>query len=120
MADRKQTPATTPQLDERLVEMVRQEVRLQVAEALEKLVAELRHWAASAPGSASAGAVPGAGAEGIDKHTIVVLSAAVSAVLRGRPARISRITFLNQNTISAWAEAGRMGIHNSHRLGRTI
>jgi hypothetical protein len=107
------------------VEVVRQEVRLQVAEALEKLVAELRNWAASgtAPTAAStSGATPGciSGAEGVDKRTIVVLSAAVSAVLRGRPARINRITFLNQNTISAWAKAGRMGIHNSHRLGRTI
>jgi Na+-transporting methylmalonyl-CoA/oxaloacetate decarboxylase gamma subunit len=58
-------------------------------------------------------------AEGIDARTVAILSAAAVAAV-GRPVRIQRITFINRNTISAWAERGRVSIHGSHNVRRTL
>ncbi len=54
-----------------------------------------------------------------DDHSrlIAVITAAVMAVL-GRRIAVRRITFINQNTVSGWAEAGRQSIHYSHNIRR--
>lgn len=50
---------------------------------------------------------------------IAVLAAAATAAL-GRRVAIRRITFINRDTVSGWAEAGRTSIQMSHNLRRTI
>ena len=101
-------------LDEQVLGAIRQEVRAQMAGLLEQLAARLRGPAA---GPVALGSHPAA--PGLTPQKVVVIAAAAAAVLQ-RPVRVKRITFINQNTISAWADAGRMSIHNSHRLGRSL
>src|SRR5690606_7611656 len=55
----------------------------------------------------------------INPQTLAVLTAAAVAAV-GRPVRLQRITFINHNTISAWAERGRVSIHGSHNVRRTL
>lgn len=55
--------------------------------------------------------------EGINPELLVVLTAAATAAL-GTPVIVHRITFLNQNTVSGWAEAGRTSLHWSHNVRR--
>jgi len=55
---------------------------------------------------------------GVDPKLIVILTAAATAAMGGRKVAIRRITFINHNTISGWAEAGRIGIHGSHNIRR--
>ncbi|MCC7145171.1 MAG: OadG family protein [Phycisphaeraceae bacterium] len=74
--------------------------------------------AESMASSAGAGAAEGPGAGRMDPKLVAVLAAA-AAVVAGRPVRIQRITYLNQNTISGWAEMGRIAIHTSHNIRRT-
>lgn len=57
--------------------------------------------------------------EGIDARTIAVISAAAMAAV-GRPVRLQRITFINRNTVSAWSERGRVSIHASHNVRRSL
>jgi hypothetical protein len=116
MSKQKHDNPDATELDPRLLEAIRQEVRAQVAGLLEQVAARLK-----SPEAFSSPAVrltPAAGA-GLTPQKVVVISAAAAAALN-RPVRVKRITFLNQNTISAWAEAGRLTIHNSHRLGRSL
>lgn len=54
-----------------------------------------------------------------DAVTMAVITAAAVAAV-GRPVRVQRITFINHNTISAWAERGRVSIHGSHNLRRSL
>jgi Na+-transporting methylmalonyl-CoA/oxaloacetate decarboxylase gamma subunit len=58
-------------------------------------------------------------ADGLDPRTIAVISAAAFVAV-GQPVRVQRITFINRNTISAWAERGRVSIHGSHNVRRTL
>jgi hypothetical protein len=55
----------------------------------------------------------------LDPQLIAVLAAAATAAL-GRRVVVRRVTFINRNTISGWAEAGRTSIQLSHNLRRTI
>lgn len=48
---------------------------------------------------------------------VAILTAAAMAVL-GKRVAVRRITFINQNTVSGWAEAGRLSIHTSHNVRR--
>lgn len=48
---------------------------------------------------------------------LVVLTATASVAL-GQHVVVRRITFLNQNTVSGWAEAGRTSLHWSHNVRR--
>lgn len=50
-------------------------------------------------------------------HLLAILTAAAVAVT-GRRVVVHRITFLNSNTVSGWAEVGRASIHQSHNLRR--
>lgn len=52
-----------------------------------------------------------------DARTLAIITAACTAAL-GTRVRVRRVTFLNQNTVSAWAEAGRMGVQGSHNIRR--
>lgn len=54
-----------------------------------------------------------------DAKTVAVITAAAFAAV-GRPVRVQRITFINHNTISAWAERGRVSIHGSHNIRRPL
>jgi hypothetical protein len=53
----------------------------------------------------------------MDARLIAVLAAAATAAL-GKRVVVRRITFINQDTVSGWAEAGRNSIHQSHNLRR--
>ncbi len=57
--------------------------------------------------------------EGIDARTIAVITAAAVAAV-GRPIRLQRVTFINRNTVSAWSERGRVSIHASHNVRRSL
>ncbi len=48
---------------------------------------------------------------------VAVITAAAVAYL-GKRVAVRRITFINQNTVSGWAEAGRLSIHTSHNVRR--
>jgi Na+-transporting methylmalonyl-CoA/oxaloacetate decarboxylase gamma subunit len=52
-----------------------------------------------------------------DPKLIVILAAAATAA-SGRRVRVRRITFINHNTVSGWAEAGRISIQTSHNIRR--
>jgi hypothetical protein len=52
-----------------------------------------------------------------DPELLVVLTAAAAAAL-GTPVMVRRITFLDQKTVSGWAEVGRTALHWSHNLPR--
>jgi Na+-transporting methylmalonyl-CoA/oxaloacetate decarboxylase gamma subunit len=54
---------------------------------------------------------------GIEAHLIPIITAAATAAVGGR-VMVHRITFINSNTVSGWAEAGRTSIHQSHNLRR--
>lgn len=69
---------------------------------------------AAAPATATAG-VP----TGIEPRTLAVLTAAACAAA-GRPVRVRRVTFINENTVSGWKEAGRQAVQSSHNLGRSL
>lgn len=62
-------------------------------------------------------AAPAPQGELADAKLVAVLTAAAMAFLRKRVA-VRRITFINQNTVSGWAEAGRLSIHTSHNVRR--
>lgn len=53
----------------------------------------------------------------IDYELLVVLTAAATVAL-GRQVVVRRITFVNQNTVSGWTEAGRASLHGSHNVRR--
>lgn len=55
----------------------------------------------------------------IDAHLIPILVAAATAAI-GHPVRLRRVTFINSNTVSGWAEAGRTSIQLSHNIRRTM
>jgi hypothetical protein len=57
--------------------------------------------------------------EAVETELIAVLTAAATVAL-GRRVAVRRVTFINRNTISGWAEAGRTSIQLSHNLRRTI
>jgi hypothetical protein len=52
-----------------------------------------------------------------DTKLVAVITAAAMAYL-GKRVAVRRITFINQNTVSGWAEAGRLSIHTSHNVRR--
>lgn len=56
---------------------------------------------------------------GIAPHLLPILVAAATVAV-GRRVVVHRITFINRNTVSGWAEAGRTSIQLSHNLRRTI
>jgi hypothetical protein len=60
---------------------------------------------------------PHGSAPAIDAHLIPLITAAATVAL-GRRVMVHRITFINSNTVSGWAEAGRTSIHLSHNLRR--
>jgi Na+-transporting methylmalonyl-CoA/oxaloacetate decarboxylase gamma subunit len=55
-----------------------------------------------------------------DHERLVILITAAATAAIGRPVRVRRITFINRNTISAWAERGRVSIQSSHNTGRRL
>lgn len=73
--------------------------------------------AAAADGYATLAKPQAAVAPGIDAHLIPVIAAAATAIV-GRRVVVHRITFINMNTVSGWAEVGRTSIHQSHNLRR--
>lgn len=52
-----------------------------------------------------------------DGHLIAIITAAAIAAL-GKQVVVRRLTFLDQNTVSGWAEAGRLMIQTSHNMIR--
>ena len=52
-------------------------------------------------------------------HLVAVLTAAAVAAI-GRRVTVRRITFINRDTVSGWATAGRTSIQMSHNLRRTM
>lgn len=72
--------------------------------------------AASIPAEAS-NPVPVAATNEVDPRLLAVLTAAAAMVV-GRPVAVHRITFVNRDTVSGWAEAGRTSIHLSHNPRR--
>jgi Na+-transporting methylmalonyl-CoA/oxaloacetate decarboxylase gamma subunit len=58
-------------------------------------------------------------ASGIDAHLVPVLVAAATAAA-GRRVVMRRIRFINRNTVSGWAEAGRAAIQTSHNIRRKM
>lgn len=70
-----------------------------------------------APVVASAHSMPLDGA--VDSRTIVLLTAAAVAAA-GRPVRLRGVTLISRNAGSAWAERGRVSIHASHNVGRSL
>lgn len=52
-----------------------------------------------------------------ESRLVAILTAAAMAVV-GQPVVVRKITFINQNTVSGWAEAGRQSIHYSHNIRR--
>jgi Na+-transporting methylmalonyl-CoA/oxaloacetate decarboxylase gamma subunit len=63
--------------------------------------------------------VQAAAESGIDAHLVPILVAAATAAV-GRRVVVRRIKFINRNTISGWAEAGRAAIQSSHNIRRTM
>jgi hypothetical protein len=55
----------------------------------------------------------------VPSHLIPILIAAATAAVGGR-VLVRRITFINRNTVSGWAEAGRASIQSSHNLRRKM
>jgi Na+-transporting methylmalonyl-CoA/oxaloacetate decarboxylase gamma subunit len=60
-----------------------------------------------------------ASASGVDAHLVPILIAAATAAV-GRRIVVRRIRFINRNTISGWAEAGRAAIQSSHNIRRKM
>lgn len=67
----------------------------------------------------AASARPGASGDPLSPHLVAVLTAAALAAV-GRRAAVRRITFINRDTVSGWATAGRTSIQLSHNLRRMI
>ena len=53
----------------------------------------------------------------VDAQLVPVIVAAATAAL-GRQVVVRRITFINRDTVSGWAEAGRTLQHSSHNIRR--
>ena len=70
---------------------------------------------APAPAAIAPSPVP---AQAVDPKLIAILTAAATAAMGGRAVAVTSVTFINHNTISGWAEAGRIGIHSSHNIRR--
>jgi Na+-transporting methylmalonyl-CoA/oxaloacetate decarboxylase gamma subunit len=64
-------------------------------------------------------AAQAAAASGIDAHLVPILIAAATAAV-GRRVILRRIRFINRNTVSGWAEAGRAAIQTSHNIRRKM
>lgn len=62
-------------------------------------------------------AAPASGGLDVDKHLLVVLSAAAAAAL-GRRVRVTRVRRLRRDANSNWTGHGRIAVHASHRLKR--
>jgi hypothetical protein len=122
MSKQSQNKPAAVELDPQVLAAIRQEVRVQMAGLLEQLAARLKQpeGAHTPEIVVPASAVPGSAGGGAQKVVVIAAAAAAAATALGRAVRVKRITFLNQNTISAWAEAGRLTIHNSHRIGRSL
>jgi Na+-transporting methylmalonyl-CoA/oxaloacetate decarboxylase gamma subunit len=56
---------------------------------------------------------------GDQSELIAVLTAAAMAIV-GKSVNVRKVTFINQNTVSGWAEVGRVAIHTSHNLRRNM
>ncbi len=95
---------------------VRQVVREELAELLAGLAGQLR--GVDGPDRLSR-APHGAGGPS-DPVLIAIITAAVVAAMGGAPVRVRRITYVDHNTISGWAESGRLGIHASHNLRKGL
>lgn len=98
---------------------VRQVIREELASLLTGLAAQLRGAPPPSPSSAALptiGVAPGP----TDPVLIAIITAAAVAAMGGAPVRVRRITFVNHNTISGWAESGRLNIHASHNTRRTL
>lgn len=54
-----------------------------------------------------------------DAHTLAILTAAAYVAV-GRPVRLRRVTFINENTVSAWKEVGRVSVQSSHNIRRSL
>jgi Na+-transporting methylmalonyl-CoA/oxaloacetate decarboxylase gamma subunit len=57
--------------------------------------------------------------DGINAALLPVIIAAATAVA-GRRIVVRRIRFINRNTVSGWAEAGRAAIQTSHNIRRKM
>jgi len=55
----------------------------------------------------------------VDAHLVPILIAAATAAL-GRRVVLRRVRFINRNTVSGWAEAGRAAIQSSHNIRRNM
>ena len=128
MADEKKTVSAGDEA--RLRQIVREELAALLREQLPAVVREqLAHFAAHPGAGAHPGAAAAAGGAAIaappnttgrlNHRTMALIAAAVAAAL-GSQARVRNITFLNQNTISGWVEAGRINIQSSHTLRRSL
>jgi Na+-transporting methylmalonyl-CoA/oxaloacetate decarboxylase gamma subunit len=84
---------------------------------LARLLRAAEKPAEAAPVPVPAQASPALGE--VEPATVAVITAAAVAAV-GRPVRVQRITFINHNTISAWAERGRVSIHGSHNVRRPL
>ena len=79
----------------------------------------LHRWFESREGIATAQESPLAeeAAAMVDAQLVPVIVAAATAAL-GRQVVVRRITFINRDTVSGWAEAGRTLQHSSHNFRR--
>jgi len=72
------------------------------------------------PAMVASVAVPSAGEDPLSDPKLVAVLVAAATVAIGRRVAVRRITFINRNTVSGWAEAGRTSIQTSHNLRRTM
>lgn len=85
-----------------------------------KLLGKLMIGKSDAPAEPAPVAKPSATsvpASGVDPKLIAILTAAAVAAT-GRRVAVRRVTFINHNTVSGWAEAGRLSIQTSHNIRR--
>lgn len=118
------TPSNLP-LDPAIQQAIQIEVRNQMAAALESLARKLRGGAspAAAVKSVASGEpdrpVPVVNVPAESKLMAILTSAAVVAMGGTSRVAIRRVTYLNQNTVSGWAEMGRAAVQSSHNIRRS-
>ena len=77
-----------------------------------------RLLAPPAPEATPAPVPAASGAAGLAPETLAVLTAAAYAAV-GQPVRVRRVTFIEEDTVSAWTDAGRARVQGSHNFRRT-
>ncbi len=93
-----------------------------LSETIERILARVRRSLSGQAPAADGGTDSSsrrACTDAIDPRLLAILVAAATAVT-GRRVVLRRVTFIEQNTVSGWAEAGRNSIQTSHNLHRNV